>query len=183
MAKLIPLVTSAILVFSAAVGVAACAGGAPPAPTSAPAKPAATTAPATTAPTAAVAPTTAPTVAVSPTAVAAPTAAGAAPTKATSPAGTPEAETAGQEQYEANCAACHGPNGAGGLKIGSATSADIRAARLASVYKNDNALISGAILNGKDEEGKDLDTAMPRFQGKLTAQQVTQIIAFLKTLK
>jgi mono/diheme cytochrome c family protein len=194
MAKPVSLLTSAILILSAAIAVAACGGAAPATPTAAPAKPAATTAPTvaqapTTAPTVALAPTTAPTTAaVAPTTAAAPTTAVApattpAATTAATPAGTPEAETAGLELYEVNCAACHGPDGAGGLKIGSATSADIRSGRLATAYKNDDTLISRAILNGQDEQGKDLDPAMPRFQGKLTAPQVSQIIAYLKTLK
>ena len=200
MAKLIPVLVSTILVFSAGVIMVACAGGGgTPAPTAAPAKPAATTPPAaaapttapttavapTTAPTVAAAPTTAPTVAVAPTTAASPAAAttAAAPTTATSPAGTPEVETAGQELFEANCVACHGPNGAGGIKIGSSTSADIRWSGLDPMYKNDEALLRRAILTGEDQDGQDLDSEMPRFQGKLTDQQVTQLIAYLKTLK
>ena len=88
----------------------------------------------------------------------------------------------GKELYETNCVACHLANGAGGLKLGSATSADLRAPGLEKTYNNSDALISRAILEGKDQKGEDLDPVMPRFQGKLTQTQVNQIIAYLKTL-
>ena len=97
-------------------------------------------------------------------------------------AGASETKPAGQELYETNCVACHLPSGAGGLNIGSATSADLRAPDLENTYNNSDALISRAILTGKDQDNQDLDPVMPRFQGRLTQDQVTQIIAYLKTL-
>ena len=89
---------------------------------------------------------------------------------------------AGKELYQTNCAACHGANGAGGLKIGNSTAADLQSPKLENTYHNSDALIARAILEGKDQNGKNLDPEMPRWQGKLTAQQVNQIIAYLKTL-
>ena len=97
-------------------------------------------------------------------------------------AGTSATEPVGKELYQTNCAACHGANGAGGLNIGSATSADLRSPDLETTYNNSDALISRAILTGKDQSNQDLDPVMPRFQGKLTQDQVTQIISYLKTL-
>jgi len=166
-----------------------CASSPAPAPPAAPQKPAATTAPAApvpaTAPATSAPATAAPTKPVAAaTSPAAPAVSGTtAPAAAASPDTTAEAETAGQELYEANCVACHEPNSAGGLKLGTATSTDLRAPGLEKTYNNDDALISGAILTGKDQKGADLDPTMPRFQGKLTQAQVTQIIAYLKTLK
>lgn len=91
----------------------------------------------------------------------------------------PDVETAGKELFEADCAACHGTNLKGGLKIGSATSADIRWSTLKTAYTVP--LLRRAILTGFDEKGQPLDSAMPRWQGKLSGKQVDQLIAYLKT--
>ncbi len=89
----------------------------------------------------------------------------------------------GAQLYQQNCASCHGANGAGGLKIGGVTSPDIRGPALASTFNNDISLIKRAILDGKDEKGADLDTAMPRFRGSLSDDQLNAIISYLQTLK
>ncbi len=92
--------------------------------------------------------------------------------------------TQGKALFDKNCASCHGASAAGGIKIGSATSADIRWSRIGPAgknYRGDESLIKRAILTGKDEKGEDLDPVMPRWQGKLTDAQVNDIIAFLKT--
>ncbi len=102
------------------------------------------------------------------------------PTTSATPAGN---ATNGQQLYTTNCVACHGTTGAGGVKLGDATSADIRGPALADAYKNDVSLIKRAILTGKDQDNEDLDAAMPRWQGKLTDQNVADIIAYLQTLK
>ena len=99
---------------------------------------------------------------------------------ATAPAGN---ASNGQQLYTTDCVACHGPTGAGGLAVGTATSADIRGPALADTYKNDPTLIKRAILTGKDQDDQDLDAAMPRWQGKLTDQNVADVIAYLQTLK
>ena len=44
-------------------------------------------------------------------------------------------------------------------------------------------MAKNAILDGKDEEGNDLDPAMPRWRDKTSDTQVNDIIAYLKTLK
>lgn len=91
-------------------------------------------------------------------------------------------ETAqGKTLFATNCASCHGQNAAGGLKIGSATSADLRWDKLGKMYHGDVALIRRAVLDGKDEAGADLDPVMPRWRGKLSDAQVNAIIAFLQT--
>ena len=90
---------------------------------------------------------------------------------------------AGKQVYDTNCSNCHGSNGAGGIKIGNETAPDIRAKVMSGTFKNNDNLIRTAILNGKDEEGEDMDAAMPRFSGKLSEVDVTALIAYLKSLK
>jgi mono/diheme cytochrome c family protein len=91
--------------------------------------------------------------------------------------------TAGKALYQTNCASCHGADGAGGIKVGDATAPDIRWSGIGETFNNDAALVRRAILTGQDEEGKDVDAAMPRFKGKLTDAQADDIVAFLQTLK
>jgi mono/diheme cytochrome c family protein len=89
---------------------------------------------------------------------------------------------AGQQLYTQYCGACHGPDAKGGVKLGDATSADLRWQALGPTYHNDPALVQRAILQGQDQDGQALDDVMPRWQGKLTATQVQDIVAYLQTL-
>jgi mono/diheme cytochrome c family protein len=100
------------------------------------------------------------------------------------PAGAPSAAdtAAGQQLYSQYCGACHGPDAKGGVKLGDATSADLRWQTLGPTYRNDPALVQRAILQGQDQDGKGLDDVMPRWQGKLTAAQVQDLVAYLQTL-
>ncbi len=81
----------------------------------------------------------------------------------------PAADAAsGQALYQRNCAACHGPEARGGLKLGDATAADLRWDYLGPQYHQDSVLVTRAIIQGLDQDGKALDDVMPRWQGKLT---------------
>lgn len=89
---------------------------------------------------------------------------------------------AGQAVFQQYCAACHGLEAKGGLKLGDATAADLRWQTLGPAYHDDPALVQRAILQGQDQDGKALDDVMPRWQGKLTTTQVQDLVAYLQTL-
>jgi mono/diheme cytochrome c family protein len=90
---------------------------------------------------------------------------------------------AGKQLFETNCATCHGTDGAGGNDIEGATAADIRFNALNDLYKGNWSLARNAILDGKDEEGGDMDAIMPRWRGRLSNKEVGEIIAYLQTLR
>ncbi|MDP2731130.1 MAG: c-type cytochrome [Dehalococcoidales bacterium] len=104
------------------------------------------------------------------------------PSEPTPPSGTGTAAT-GKQLYDANCAACHGADGSGGLKIGEATAADVRFATLNDIYGGDWPIAKRAVLDGKDEDGEELEAAMPRWRGRLSDENVDAIIDYLQTLK
>ena len=106
-----------------------------------------------------------------------------APAATTAPPAGAGDVTAGKQLYDTNCAGCHGANAAGGQKIGEATAADIRGPALQQAFNGDRAAIRAAILEGKGPGGRELSQAMPRWQSKLTQEQVDNIIAYLLTLQ
>ncbi len=57
---------------------------------------------------------------------------------------------------------------------------DIRYQELKGNYLNNDTLIARAITHGIDEDGKGLDTCMPRWQ--LEQNDLGDLIAYLKTL-
>lgn len=90
---------------------------------------------------------------------------------------------AGKKLFLSHCAVCHKADASGGIKLGDTKSANLESPALEDQYHKDDTLIRRAILDGKDEEGGDLDKIMPRWKGKITDAQVSDIIAFLKTQK
>ncbi|HQT63756.1 MAG: cytochrome C [Acidocella sp. 20-57-95] len=88
----------------------------------------------------------------------------------------------GATLFASNCASCHGSNGAGGMKFGSAVAADLQAPGLEKTYHGSDKLILRAIMLAKDEDGDRLDQPMPAWKGKLTEAQAKDIIAYLHTL-
>ncbi len=89
----------------------------------------------------------------------------------------------GQILYNEHCSGCHLRDGAGGIKMDHSVSADLRAPGLEETYRQSTVLLSRAILQARDEDGERLDQPMPAWQGRLSQQQVLDIIAYLKTLK
>ena len=88
----------------------------------------------------------------------------------------------GQALFQTNCSMCHGADASGGLKLGDVTVPAIRTVLFKDTYKGDIKLAAGAVLDGTDQDGKPLNSAMPHFSGKLTEAQVEAIITYLQTL-
>ncbi|MBI2851465.1 MAG: cytochrome c [Chloroflexi bacterium] len=118
--------------------------------------------------------------AAAPPSVSAPTE-GAAPSVAQSPVAN------GKNLFESHCAVCHGQLGEGGKapdgSIATPLSAHLRAH--AGLEGEDEHVIS-AVLDGihHEEDGSTrvLGDAMPRFRGKLSESEVTDIISYMQTL-
>ncbi|HEY9086455.1 MAG TPA: c-type cytochrome [Candidatus Tyrphobacter sp.] len=79
------------------------------------------------------------------------------------------------------CAACHGSNGAGGMRFpDGATSADLRRAALsAGAHPYTLALLERAISTGIDNTGKPLDRVMPRW--RLSQRDLHDVAEFVLT--
>ena len=79
----------------------------------------------------------------------------------------------GGADYKAKCAMCHGADGAGQTGMGKAMK--LRDLGSADVQKQSDADLNGIITNGKNK--------MPAFTGKLTGDQITDVVKYLRTLK
>jgi len=90
---------------------------------------------------------------------------------------------AGKAAFLSHCSSCHGPEAAGGIKLGDVTSADLRWNHLGPVFHDDPSLVRRAILTGKGPDGKDLNPVMPHWQGQLSDADVNAIIAYLESTK
>jgi cytochrome c6 len=79
----------------------------------------------------------------------------------------------GAAVYKAKCASCHGPDGKGETAIGK--SMKLRSLAAADVQKTSDADLTKIISDGK---GK-----MPAYKGKLSADEIKALVAFIRTLK
>ena len=95
-----------------------------------------------------------------------------------------KAITAESKPLYPNCAACHKPNGTGGMHLpGGATSADLRHDALVT-HNNPPytlALLERAISTGVDNQGKKLDPVMPRW--RLSKQDLHDVAVYVLSLK
>ena len=82
------------------------------------------------------------------------------------------AQNTGESVFKAKCAMCHGADGSGGTPVGK--SLKIRDLRLPEVQKQTNAELTQIIAKGK---GK-----MPPFEGKLSKEQIEQLVAYVREL-
>jgi mono/diheme cytochrome c family protein len=80
---------------------------------------------------------------------------------------------AGGDTFKAKCAMCHGATGAGDSKLGQ--SMKVRDMGSADVQKQTDDELTTIITKGK---GK-----MPAYDGKLTKEQVGEVVKFIRSLK
>jgi cytochrome c6 len=74
--------------------------------------------------------------------------------------------------FKAKCAACHGADGSGNTAVGK--SMKIRDFHSADVQKQTDAQLSDMITTGKG--------AMPAYKGKLTDDQIKQLVGYIREL-
>jgi mono/diheme cytochrome c family protein len=79
----------------------------------------------------------------------------------------------GADLFKAKCAACHGATGAGDTAMGKTLK--LRDLGSADVQKQSDDELAGTVTNGK---GK-----MPKYEGKLTKEQIGDLVKFIRTLK
>jgi cytochrome c6 len=79
----------------------------------------------------------------------------------------------GEKTFKAKCASCHGPDGSGNTAAGKAMGVlDLRSDE---VQKQTDAQLIDATANGKGKK-------MPAYKGKLTDDQIKQLVAYMRDL-
>lgn len=78
----------------------------------------------------------------------------------------------GATTFKAKCAMCHGPDGSGKTIMGEKLS--IRDLRSPDVQKQTDAELAQIVTKGKSK--------MPSYDGKLTKQQIDQVVAVVREL-
>ncbi len=98
----------------------------------------------------------------------------AAPAASTpAPAASADPMLAARANYAQHCVACHGPNGEGGpVKVDNKT-IKVPSLRADHAIKHTDAELT-KILTGGEE-------AMPAFKDKLTQDEITQLVSFVRT--
>ena len=79
----------------------------------------------------------------------------------------------GPDLFKSKCAACHGADGKGATAMGKALK--LRDLSSADVQKQSDAELTTIITGGK---GK-----MPSYDGKLTKDQISDVVKYIRTLK
>ncbi len=79
----------------------------------------------------------------------------------------------GGDTFKAKCAMCHGADGKGATAMGKTL--NLRDLGSADVQAQSDADLTNIVTNGK---GK-----MPKYDGKLTADQIADVVKYLRTLK
>ncbi len=80
---------------------------------------------------------------------------------------------AGGDLFKAKCAACHGANGAGDTTMGK--NLKLKDLGSAEVQKMSDEEIANTISKGKNK--------MPAYDGKLTKEQINDLVKFIRSLK
>jgi len=79
----------------------------------------------------------------------------------------------GAAVYKAKCASCHGPDGKGETSIGK--SMKLKSLGGTDVQKQTDANLKKVISDGRNK--------MPAYNGKLSADEIKALVAFIRTLK
>ena len=79
----------------------------------------------------------------------------------------------GAETFKGKCAVCHGADGKGNTGMGK--SLKLRDLGSADVQKQSDADLVNIVTNGKDK--------MPKYDGKLTKDQINDVVKYVRTLK
>jgi cytochrome c6 len=79
----------------------------------------------------------------------------------------------GADTFKTKCAVCHGPDGKGNTGMGK--SLKLRDLSSPDVQKQSDADLTNIVTNGKDK--------MPKYDGKLTKDQIANVVKYLRTLK
>ncbi len=79
----------------------------------------------------------------------------------------------GADIFKGKCAACHGADGKGTTGMGKALK--LRDLSSADVQKQSDADLVNIITNGKEK--------MPKYDGKLTKEQINDVVKYVRTLK
>jgi len=80
---------------------------------------------------------------------------------------------AGGDTFKAKCAACHGASGAGDTTMGK--NMKLKDLGSAEVQKQSDDELTAIITKGKAK--------MPAYDGKLTKEQIGDVVKFIRTLK
>lgn len=75
--------------------------------------------------------------------------------------------------FKTKCAACHGATGAGDTAMGK--NLKLRDLGSADVQKQSDEELANIITNGKNK--------MPKYEGKLTKEQIADLVKYIRTLK
>lgn len=89
----------------------------------------------------------------------------------------PVATADGKTVYNTKCATCHGKDGTGNAKLAAMLKVDAAAVDLTdaeTAKKTDQELVP-IIMDGKDK--------MPAFKGKLSKDEVSAVVAYIRTLQ
>ncbi|HXY24689.1 MAG TPA: cytochrome c [Candidatus Acidoferrum sp.] len=79
----------------------------------------------------------------------------------------------GADLFKSKCAMCHGPDGKGQTAMGKTL--NLRDLGSAEVQGQSDADLTNVITNGKNK--------MPKYDGKLTKDQIGDLVKFIRTLK
>ncbi len=79
----------------------------------------------------------------------------------------------GGADFKAKCAACHGPDGSGNTTMGK--NLKLRDLGSADVQKQSDEELTTIIDKGKNK--------MPAYDGKLTKEQISDVVKYIRTLK